>query len=143
LKINILENFNDLINNYEKTKGIDVIILLTEQDKESISHLSKKQLKEVDELLLSSVSFILVHIETNSDSKDAINEHELIQKAKELDVRYLFTIKPHHTEVDQIFTKIFDDFILKFKFLNPELFEKAKAYGIQFSQKNRRESGLK
>lgn len=141
LKINILENFNDLINNYEKTKGIDVIILLTEQDKESISSLSKKKLKEVDELLLSSVSFILVHMETDLDSKDAINEDELIQKAKELDVRYLFTIKPHHTEVDQIFTKIFDDFILKFKFLNPELFEKAKTSGIQFSQKKREKEG--
>jgi hypothetical protein len=80
-------------------------------------------------------------METNKDSKDFINEDKLIQKAKELDIRYLFTIKPHHTEVDQIFAKIFDDFILKFKFLNPELFEKAKAYGIQFSQKKERKRG--
>jgi hypothetical protein len=141
LKINLLKSFNDLMNNYEKTKGIDVVILLTEQDKESLSGLSKKQLKEVDELLLSSVSFVLVQMETSSDSKNIINEHDLIHKAKKLDVRYLFTIKPHHTEINQIFTKILDDFILKFKFLNPELFEKAKAYGIQISKK-KRERGL-
>lgn len=142
IKLHLAEDFNYLINNYEKTKNIDILIILTEQREDNKLKLSRNHLNQINELFLSSPTFIQVYIEKEKNSSDEMIEKQLIEKAKNLGVLYLFKIQPYQKEINEIFTNIFKDFILKFKFLSPELFEKAKACGIQLCREEEKEKAF-
>lgn len=142
IKLHLAEDFNYLINNYEKTKNIDILIILTEQREDNKLKLSRNHLNQINELFLSSPTFIQVYIEKEKNSSDEMIEKQLIEKAKNLGVLYLFKIQPYQKEINEIFTNIFKDFILKFKFLSPELFEKAKSCGIQLCREEEKEKAF-
>ncbi|TXT61273.1 MAG: hypothetical protein BAJALOKI2v1_40065 [Promethearchaeota archaeon] len=142
IKLHLAEDFNYLINNYEKTKNIDILIILTAEREDNKLKLSRNHLNQINELFLSSPSFIQVYIEREKNSSDEMIEKQLIEKAKNLGILYLFKIQPYQNEINEIFSNIFKDFILKFKFLSPELFEKAKACGIQLCQEEEKQKAF-
>ena len=55
----------------------------------------------------------------------------LIEISKNLNFIYCFKINGLEDNISEIFQKVFEHVILKFKLMNPELYEKAKAYGLK------------
>jgi len=63
-----------------------------------------------------------------------VNEFSLIHKTRELEFLYCFKIQSLQRDVKDVFDKILNDIHFKLENLNPELFERAKAYGRVLSK---------
>ena len=65
-------------------------------------------------------------------NEQKIDEFSLVQKSRELDFQYCFKIQNNPKDLKEIINTVSKDMILKFKLLNPELFEHAKTHGFDF-----------
>ncbi len=141
IKIFIAENFNEIIYNYEKIKIIDVVILILKiSDRNSISSFNKDSFKEFkDYFSFRNGISILTGINLEGDiisESSRISRSLLIEKAKELDVIYGYEITADKEENSAFFDRILGDFIFKFQYSSPELFDLAKLYGKELMEKS-------
>jgi len=141
IRIFLAENFNDFIYNNQEIINFDVIILIFNIfDSNSINSLKKDSFEEFKDYfsfkngitVLAGVNFEA----DNVDEKIRINSAQIIEKAKELDVIYGYEITADKEENFEFFSLILSDFIFKFQYSSPELFDLAKLYGKELIEKS-------
>jgi hypothetical protein len=143
MKIFPVEDFNELILNYDKIKKLDIIVLtLNMHEFNSINEYEKQSFEEFEKYYKFRGSSILVGIDVEkiyrSTSKNSrISYFNLIKKAKELNILYCFEIQNKNRDLSELYNRVLDDFIFKFQFSSPELFNQAKSYGKELSIKKK------
>lgn len=136
IKIFIAEKLEDLMYDFDKIQKLDVIILpLNLYEPASLKTITKRLLEEFKETFSFQGVSILVgmDIETvfnRSPSKNfKISRYQLEKITKDLNLIYCFEIINNSSDINEIFNTILDDFIIRFQYLSPELFEAAREYG--------------
>jgi len=136
-----VKDFIDLYNSIEYLDGI--IQILDLHDPHSISQILQDNYLEFFNLYNFQGSKILAAVDMNlingkiSEERLRISRLSLVRKTQELNFIYCFEISNQHSDFAELFDKIFDDAILKFKLSNPELYEQALNYGkVLFNQNN-------
>jgi hypothetical protein len=130
LKVFLAENFDDLINHYKSVKNTELLLLLVDMEsRENFNKLSRQKLIEINEIFLNDLNFLLIGVNSNSISNSKISDNLLIEKAKKINAIYCFKVNLDESDIIDILETILKDFIFKYKFTSPELFEKAKSYG--------------
>ena len=143
MKIFPVEDINELILNYDKIKKLDIIVLtLNMHEFNSINEYEKQSFEEFEKYYKFRGSSILVGIDVEkiyrSTSKNSrISYFDLIKKAKELNILYCFEIQNKNRDLSELYNRVLDDFIFKFQFSSPELFNQAKSYGKELSIKKK------
>ena len=127
--------------NNEKITNIDVVVFIFNIfDLNSISSFNNESLEVLkkDLSITSRISVLAgIDLENNNNvDKNRISRNEMIEKSKDLDVLYTYEIKKDDRDISQFFEKILDDFVLKFYYSSPELFDLAKLYGKELLEKS-------
>ncbi len=121
-----------LVYNFDAIGKVDVLLLTIDiTDQSSLNNYNLKALQEFSETYSFRGILILVGIKQNNSLQTKINDIDLINKAKELNTLYCFKIENQKEDLKEFYEKILNDFIFKFEFSSPELFEKAKTYGLE------------
>lgn len=136
LKVIHAENFEDLISKKIPFKRFDAIIIAANiYNDKSINNINTDNYTKFSQRFLFDGISVLAGIDTflilkkKPPNERRINEFSLIQKTRELELLYCFKIQNLQRDVKDVFDKILNDIHFKLEFLNPELFERAKAYG--------------
>jgi len=136
IKIYLHENIENLLYNFENIQKLDVIILtLNLYEPDSLSTINKLLIEEFNETFSFQGLSILVgmnieHIFSKIPSKKfKISRYQIEKTTKDLNFIYCFEIFNKNRDVNEIYNRILNDFILRFQYSSPELFETAKEYG--------------
>ena len=136
IKVLIAEKFEDLIYNFEKIQKLDVLILpLNLYEAASLQTITKNLLEEFNETFSFQGLSILVGVDfenvfnRSSSKRLKISRYQLKKIAKDLKLVYCFEIVNNNSDVNEIYNTIFEDFIIRFQYSSPELFEAARDYG--------------
>ncbi len=136
IKIFFAENLDGLISNFEQIQKLDVLILtLNLYDPDSINSINKHLLEEfIETFSFQGISVLvgmdIVQILKSSPHKNfKMSRFQLEKTTKDLNLIYCFEIFNKNRDINEIYNTIFNDFILRFQFSSPELFETAKDYG--------------
>jgi hypothetical protein len=141
IRIFLADSFNDIIYNYERIRTIDILILLLNIfDLNSINSLTRDSFEEFKNYFSfrNGVSVLAgINMEgENSSENSRISRSQLTEKAKELDVLYGYELSINEKENSEFFNHILSDFIFKFQYSSPELFDLAKLYGKELMGKS-------
>ncbi|MFX1322372.1 MAG: hypothetical protein ACFFAQ_12090 [Promethearchaeota archaeon] len=146
-KINVFlaENLIEVISEQSINFGkLDVlIIILNLNDLNSIKEFEKEIFEEFRQFFLFQGLSILAGMDVeqilkgSSSNNVRISRFNLIKKAKELNILYCFEIHNKERDISEIYNKLLNDFIFKFQYSTPELFEQAKIYGRELIKLNR------
>ncbi|MDX1797787.1 MAG: hypothetical protein R3255_03985 [Candidatus Lokiarchaeia archaeon] len=136
IKLFLTESLESMIHNYENIERLDIIILtLNLYDKNSLNSFNKHIVEEFyDTYILQGLS-VLVGMDTEQlfnrspSKKYKISRFKLEKITQDLNLIYCFEIFNKDRDTNEIYNTIFNDFILRFQYSNPELFETAKEYG--------------
>ncbi len=130
---NLIEVISEQSINFAK---LDVlIIILNLNDLNSIKEYEKEAFEEFRHFFLFQGLSILAGMDVEQILKGSpsnnlrISRFNLIKKAKELNILYCFEIYNKERDISEIYNKLLNDFIFKFQYSTPELFEQAKIYG--------------
>lgn len=136
LKAILAESFEDLISRRITFKRFDAIIIAANiYNDKSINNINIENYTKFSQLFMFNGISVLAGIDPflilkkKPLNERRINEFSLIQKTRELELLYCFKIQNLQRDVKDVFDKILNDIHFKLEFLNPELFERAKAYG--------------
>jgi hypothetical protein len=136
VKIFSAETLEEVINNFDKIEKLDVIILTVNlADTNSIHQYFKDIVEEFNELYYFQGISILVGINMAQIFKEKtlknfrVSRYSLKDMASYLNLIYCYEIYNRKGDVIEIYKKIFDDFVFRFSYSSPELFEQAKNYG--------------
>jgi len=141
LKAILAESFEDLISKKIPIKRFDAIIIAANiYNDKSINNINiENYTKFSQNFMFNGISvlagidpFLILKKKTPNEKRT--NEFSLIQKTRELELLYCFKIQNLQRDVKDVFDKILNDIHFKLEFLNPELFERAKAYGRTLSK---------
>jgi len=138
IKIRVYEgkNIGQATYDYDKLENLDVLIFtLNLYDFNSLKTFNKGELDELSDYIMFQGISILDGIQKDFSSQYRISEVELIHKAKELDNLYCFAIEDDNGDLKEFYDKVLNDFIFKFQFSSPELFEHAKVYGAELKRR--------
>ncbi len=136
LKVILADSFEDLISKKIPFKRFDAIIIAANiyNDKsiniiniENYTTFSQRFMFDGISVLAGIDPFLILKNKPLVERR--INEFSLIHKTRELELLYCFKIQNLQRDVKDVFDKILNDIHFKLEFLNPELFERAKAYG--------------
>ncbi len=136
IKVFLAVRLEDLIYNFDRIEKLDVLILtlnLYEQD--SINYYNKALVEEFSDVLSFQGLSVLVgmnieQILNKPPSKNLkISRFHLEKLTRELDLIYCYEIYNNNKDVTDIYNQILNDFIFRFQYSSPDLFEKAKIYG--------------
>jgi len=138
MKIILAADIDQLINNYNKIEKLDVLILaMNLNDSNSVHDYSEESMKEFNEIFSFQGLSVLVGMDISQIFKIPplnslrISRYNLKKKTVELGLIYCFEIYNKAEDITEIYNKIFDDFIFRFQYSNPELYEQAQKYGIE------------
>ncbi len=136
IKTFLVQNLEELITNINNIERLDVIILTVNLfDPKSIYQYYKNIIEEFNEIYYFQGVSILVGVDTEHIFKKQpsknhrISRHNLEEMTKYLNLIYCYEIYNKNEDVIEIYRKIFKDFIFRFRYSSPELFEQAKLYG--------------
>ncbi len=136
LKAILAESFEDLISRRITFKRFDAIIIAANiYNDKSINNINIENYTKFSQRFMFNGISVLAGIDPflilkkKPLNERRINEFSLIQKTRELELLYCFKIQNLQRDVKDVFDKILNDIHFKLEFLNPELFERAKAYG--------------
>ena len=135
LKAILADSFEILINKNVPFKRFDALIIAVNiYNDKSIDNINENYTIFSQRFMFDGISvlagidpFLILKKKTLNARR--INEFSLIQKTRELELFYCFKIQNLQRDVKDVFDKILNDIHFKLEFLNPELFERAKAYG--------------
>ncbi len=140
VKVFQVEKIKDFVELYNSIEYLDGIIqILDLHDPHSISQILQDNYLEFYNLYNFQGSKILAAVDMNlingkiDEEKLRISRLSLVRKTQELNFIYCFEISNQQSDFTELFDKIFDDAILKFKLSNPELYEQALIYGNMLS----------
>ncbi len=136
VKIFIVENLEELLTNFERIEKLDVIILTVDLfDSNSIYQYYKNIIEEFNETyyfqgisILVGIDFIKILKKKNMENL-RVSRHSLEDMAKYLNLIYCYEISNKNEDVREIYKKIFNDFLFRFQFSSPDLYEQARSYG--------------
>jgi len=136
IKVFLVQNLEELITNFNKIEKLDVIILTVNLfDPKSIYQYYKDILEEFNEIYYFQGVSILVGVDTEhifkkQPSKNLrISRYNLEEITRYLNLIYCYEIYNKNDDIIEIYKKIFNDFIFRFRYSSPELFEQAQLYG--------------
>jgi len=136
IKIFIAEKMEELISNFNKIKKLDVIILpINLNEPASLQTITKQLIDEFNELFSFQGLSILVGVDfenifnRSSYKKFRISRYQLEKITKDLNLIYCFEIINNDSDINEIYNTIFTEFMIRFQYSNPELFDVAKDYG--------------
>ena len=134
LRIAIGSKFEDLIHRNEYFKHFDAIIIAVNlYNDNSISNYTVQSYSDFRNYFIFNGISVLVGvdpfliIQKEPPNQRSITEFNLIQKTKELEFLYCFKIQDKKKDITDLFNKVLKYINLKLKFLNPELFKRAKS----------------
>ncbi len=136
VKIFLVENLEELVNNSERIEKLDVIILTVDLfDSNSIFQYYKNIVEEFNETyyfqgisILVGIDFIKI-LKNKSTENLRVSRYSLEDMAKYLNLIYCYEISNKNEDVSEIYKKIFKDFLFRFQFTSPALYEQARSYG--------------
>lgn len=136
------ETINELTSDLDPLNGFDFLFLILNiYDRDSFYSYRKEDYDEVSNKLNFRGSSLLVAIAMDSINNAAslnkirISRHQLIRKCNELDLEYCFEIIDPEKDLQDLFKKIFDESITRFRISKPEMYEKVKELGKALSKK--------
>jgi hypothetical protein len=136
IKAFLVQNLEELINEFNSIEKLDVIILTVNLfDPKSINQYAKDKIEEFNEIYYFQGVSILVGVDTEHTFKKhpstnhRISRYNLEETTKDLNLIYCYEIYNKNEDINEIYKKIFNDFIFRFRYSNPELFEQAQLYG--------------
>ena len=136
IRVFVAEKIEDLIYNFEKIQNLDIIILpLNLYEPASLQTITKSLLQEFNETFaFQGLSFLVgVDFENifnrSSSKRFKVSRYQLEKVTKDLNLIYCFEIINNNSDINEIYNTIFEDFVIRFQYSNPELFEAAKNYG--------------
>ncbi|MFW9902149.1 MAG: hypothetical protein ACFFDY_12865 [Candidatus Thorarchaeota archaeon] len=136
IKIFIAEKIEELIFNFNKIKKLDVIILpINLNEPASLQTITKQLVDEFNELFSFQGLSILVGVDfenifnRSTSAKFRISRYQLEKITKDLNLIYCFEIINNNSDINEIYNTIFTEFMIRFQYSNPELFDVAKDYG--------------
>jgi hypothetical protein len=136
IKAFLAENLNNLLYKFDKIKKLDILIItLNLHESESLSNINRKILEEFNtQFSFNGISVLvgmdLEQIFNKTPSKEyKISRFQLENLTKDLDLIYCYEIFNKDKDIDEIYDKLLNDFIIRFQYSNRELFEKVKNYG--------------
>ena len=142
IHIKLYENMNAMLSESESLNGYDFLFfVLNIYDGDALNNYEKGLYDELCSKINFRGSSLLIALDVKSIKNDfSINEvrisrHRLIRKCNELDLEYCFEINYPNEDLNELFKKLLDDSITKFKISNPELYEKVREFGIILSEK--------
>jgi len=142
IHVKLYETMNAMSSEIESNENFDFIfLLLSIYDNDSLNNYEKELYEELCSKINFRGSSLLIALDVNSIKNDfpndeiRISRHRLIRKCNELDLEYCFEISDPSEDLNELFKKILDDSLIKFKISNPELYEKAKEFGMILSEK--------
>ena len=142
IHLNNYETMNAMLSELELVNGFDFLFLvLNIYNEDSLNDFEKELYDELCTGINFKGSSLLIALGVNSIKtnfpidKIRISRHRLIRKCNELDLEYCFEIIEPDEDLNDLFKKILDESILKFKISNPELYEKVKEFGISLAEK--------
>lgn len=142
IHIKLYENMNAMLSESESLNGYDFLFfVLNIYDGDALNNYEKGLYDELCSKINFRGSSLLIALDVKSIKNDfSINEvrisrHRLIRKCNELDLEYCFEIIYPNEDLNELFKKLLDDSITKFKISNPELYEKVREFGIILSEK--------
>ena len=132
----LAENLEELINKFNQIEQLDVLILTVNLfDTKTIYQYNKDIVEEFNEIYYFQGISILVGIDLdqifkNKPSKNLrISRFNLEEITRYLNLIYCYEINSKKEDILEIYRKIFNDFIFRYRYSNPELFEQAQLYG--------------
>ena len=136
IKVFLAENLEELINKFNQIEQLDVLILTVNLfDTKTIYQYNKDIVEEFNEIYYFQGISILVGIDLdqifkNKPSKNLrISRFNLEEITRYLNLIYCYEINSKKEDILEIYRKIFNDFIFRYRYSNPELFEQAQLYG--------------
>ncbi|MFX0040825.1 MAG: hypothetical protein ACFFCY_01450 [Promethearchaeota archaeon] len=138
IKINVFiaDTLEMIIEKSEIIQKLDILILtINLYDKKSLNTINKNVVEEFLEIFSFQGLSVLVGMDIEQLLKDSpsksfkISRFKLEKTTRDLNLIYCFEIFNKGTDINEIYNTLFNDFILRFQYSNPELFESAKEYG--------------
>jgi hypothetical protein len=136
LKVFTTETLEEIINSFNEIEKLDVIILTVNlSDINSINQYYKNIIEEFNELYYFQGISILLGIDMVNIFKEKslestrVSRYSLKDTASYLNLIYCYEIYNIKGDIINIYKKIFDEFIFRFRYSSAELFEQAKNYG--------------
>lgn len=138
IKINVFiaDTLEMIIEKFEIIQKLDILILtINLYDKKSLNTINKNVVEEFLETFSFQGLSVLVGMDIEQLLKDSpsksfkISRFKLEKTTKDMNLIYCFEIFNKDTDINEIYNTLFNDFILRFQYSNPELFESAKEYG--------------
>jgi hypothetical protein len=136
VKLFLAEHLDEIIKNYNKIEKLDVIILTIDlSDKKSINQYYKNIIEEFNETYYFQGISILVGIDMaqiikrKASKNIRVSRYSLEDTTKYLNIIYSYEIYNKERDVLEIYRRIMNDFIFRFRYSSQELFEKARLYG--------------
>jgi len=136
IRVYFVQNLEELITDFNEIEKLDVIILTVNLfDPKSIYQYSKDIVEEFNEIYYFQGVSILVGLDTEQLFKKQasknlrISRYHLEEITRYLNLIYCYEIYNKNEDIIEIYKKIFNDFIFRFRYSNPELFEQAQLYG--------------
>lgn len=142
IKVFLAVRLEDLIYNFDKIEKLDVLILtLNLHEPDSINYYNKALFDEFSDVLSFQGLSILVGLNIEQicnkpPSKNLkISRFHLEKLTRELNLIYCYEIYNNNKDVTDIYNRLLDDYIFRFQYSSPNLFEKAKIYGKHLQNK--------
>ncbi|MFW9875987.1 MAG: hypothetical protein ACFFG0_23035 [Candidatus Thorarchaeota archaeon] len=136
VKIFLATNLEEVIRDFDKIEMLDAIILTIDvKDTKSIYHYYKNIIEEFNDIYYFQGISMLVGIDSSqifkkkASKKIRVSRYSLEDTAKYLKLIYCYEIYNKKGDVIEIYKKLFNDFIFRFRYSSQDLFEKAKLYG--------------
>ncbi|MFX1379848.1 MAG: hypothetical protein ACFFA4_12230 [Promethearchaeota archaeon] len=135
IKVYIADSFETIIENYENIQKLDIIILTINLYDENSLNINKLLVETFNELFLFQGLSVLVGMDIEQlfksppSKKFKISRFKLEKVTKNLNLLYCFEVFNKGRDINEIFNTLLNDFLLRFQYSNPEMFESAKEYG--------------
>lgn len=134
IRIAIGREFDDLVQRSDSFKHFDAIIIVVNlYNGNSISNYTIQSYSDFRNYYIFNGISVLVGVDTflifqkEPPNKKDITEFNLIQKTKELEFLYCFKVQDEKKDIPELFDNLLNYINQKLKFLNPELFKRAKS----------------
>ena len=126
IKVFLAENLEELINKFNQIEQLDVLILTVNLfDTKTIYQYNKDIVEEFNEIYYFQGISILVGIDLDQIFKNKPSKNLRISRFNLEEI----TRYSKKEDILEIYRKIFNDFIFRYRYSNPELFEQAQLYG--------------
>lgn len=130
------EKIDQLILKSEEVINLDVIIFAVNiYDLEILGEYTDEKYRELCEFYSFQGISVLAGINSKFSQEEKTSDHnridqiDLITKSKELNILYCYEIENESNDVSEVYSKVLNDIIQRFKFSKPDLYNQAREYG--------------